>query len=58
MITGIKKTPKLNLYQILMIGCVVAVVSVVVMLFARQSIRFNDFGDNEYEFVRYNTVWM
>ena len=57
MITDIKKTPKLNLYQILMIGCVVAVVSIVVMLFARQSIRFNDFGDNEYEFVRYNTGW-
>lgn len=57
MIANLKKTLKLDIYLLLMIGCVIAVVSVIVVLIARQKYRFNDFGENEYQYEHYNTGW-
>lgn len=57
MIANLKKTLKLDIYLLLMIGCVIAVVSVIVVLIAHQKYRFNDFGENEYQYEHYNTGW-
>ena len=52
-----KPIRKPNIYQIIMIGCIIAVISVFVMLGFGQKERFNDFGDNEYNYEFFDDGW-
>lgn len=52
-----KAMPKLNMYQLLMMGCVIFVAAVFLMLYLGQRVRFNDFGENEYNYEIYENGW-
>ncbi len=53
-----KPVKRPSIYQFIMIGCVVAVVSVFCMLAFGQKERFNDFGEKEYSYYKFNEGWV
>lgn len=52
-----RSSKKLNIYMIIMAGCVIFIVSVFVMLCTGQRTRFNDYGENEYSYSFFNKGW-